>query len=103
MARYRRSLEDALRDMSGQARTNAGLTLSTPEMQELAGEYIAPEAIDATKLAPAYTADIDQRISDAAASIVTAERIAAGAVTANSIADFALTVKKFHSDRHHLY
>jgi hypothetical protein len=46
MARYRRSIEDALKDMSGQARTNAGLTLSVPELQELGSEYIAENAIE---------------------------------------------------------
>ena len=103
MARYRRTLEDALRDISGQARSTAALTLSTPEMQELSGEYISEQAIDETKIAEAFKADLTHRFEEAANSLVTADRIADGSITANTIADFAITVKKFKSDRHHLY
>lgn len=51
MARYRRTIEDALKEMSGQARATTGLTLSVPELQELGGEYIGPNAITADHLA----------------------------------------------------
>jgi hypothetical protein len=37
--------------MQGQSRSIAGLTLSIPELQELGGEYIGPNAITADHLA----------------------------------------------------
>jgi len=51
MARYRRTLEDTLKEMAGQARMTAGLTLSTPELQVIGTEYIAPEAITSDQIA----------------------------------------------------
>lgn len=59
MARYRRTIEDALKDMSGQARALSGLTLSVPELQELGQEYIGVDAIGTEQLIQdAVTADI---------------------------------------------
>jgi hypothetical protein len=73
--RYRRSLEDSLKDMAGSARAVTTLTLAVPELQELGQEYIGPGAIGT-----------DQLIQDA----VTADIIAAGAVSEASL-DEALT------------
>jgi hypothetical protein len=103
MARHRRTLEDLLADAAGQNRANAGLAYSTPAMTPIDGEMILPGAISQDNFSDELQADLAQRIDDAAASVVTAARLQDGAVTANTIADFAITVKKFHSDRHHLY
>lgn len=103
MARHRRTLEEQLADSFGQSRATAGLTYSTPAMTPIDGDLILPGAVGTTQLSEVFQADLSQRIDDAAASIVTASRIADGAVTANTIADFAIGVKKLRSDRHHLY
>jgi hypothetical protein len=57
--RYRRSLEDTLRDMAGNTRAITTDALGVPELQELNGEYLAENAVDTYQLAPsAVTADI---------------------------------------------
>lgn len=51
MPRYRRTLEDALKEMSGQSRTVAGLSLATPALDVLDTEYIKDGSITANQLA----------------------------------------------------
>jgi hypothetical protein len=72
-------------------------------MTPIDGDMILPGAITESSFSDDLQADLAQRIDDAAASIVTSARLQDGAVTANTIADFAITVKKLRSDRHHLY
>ena len=103
MARHRRTLEEQLADSFSQNRAAAGVTYSTPGMTALGPDMLMPGAVTAEKFSEELTADLNQRIDDAAASIVTAERLGEGVVQANNIADFAISVKKLRSDRHHLY
>lgn len=157
MPRYRRTIEDSLKEMAGSARALAGWTLSTPELQELGGEYLAENSVDTRQLLPGSVtneqiaigavtrdsfdnalntavddlvdgvaridAEVLPAITDAAASPVTDSRLvegsltkwpfqggtipagalAPGAIAGPEISDFALTVKKFKNDRHHLY
>lgn len=48
--RYRRSLEDTLKDIAGNARAITTHTLAVEELQELGQEYIAPDAIGTEQL-----------------------------------------------------
>lgn len=82
MARYRRTLEDSLKDIAGSARASSTVLLATPEMQELGQEYIAADSIGTEQLiANAVTADIladsavgrgsfDQELSDTVDDLV---------------------------------
>jgi hypothetical protein len=57
--RYRRSLEDSLKDMAGSARAITTHALSVEQLQELGQEYIGPGAIGTEQLIEnAVTADI---------------------------------------------
>jgi hypothetical protein len=71
MARYRRTIEDSLKEMSGQARATTGLTLSIPELQELGSEYIGPNAILAEHLAEGAVLleNLDQQLKDNLANL----------------------------------
>lgn len=103
MARFPKTLGEALNDQAASVRGSTTLVLSTPAMDPIDTPDIVPGAVGTDQLSTAFHADLTQRIDDAAASIVDSSRIAPGAVLESNIADFAITVKKLHSDRHHLY
>lgn len=127
MARHRRTLEEQLADAAGQSRATAGLSFTTPALAPITTEHLSEELSTNLDTMNADLALVDSKIedaiSDANAVPLTNERfdpnsltvwpfvngtvpagaLAPGAVGANDIADFSIAVRKFNSDRHHLY
>lgn len=130
MARFPRSLGDALAAQAEQARTARTETLGVEPLAPISVDHLTPELSTNIEIINADLGTVkeevglvDQKISDALAQPITSERftedsltiwpfvqglipngaIAPGAVGSSDLADFVLTARKFNDDRHRLY
>lgn len=127
MARFPRTLGDALAAQAEAARNTRTSVLSVDPLAPITQDHLGTELQQDLSELETQAATVDQRITDAIndnnAIPLTDERfdpnsltvwpfvngtvpqgaLAPGAVGANDIADFSIAVRKFNSDRHHLY
>ena len=127
MARFPRTLGDALAAQAESARSTRTSVFETPALAPISFDNLAPDLTDELGSLNDQVGTVDDRISqaidDANALPITSDRftedslsiwpfiqglvpsgaLAPGAVSSSDISDFAITVKKLKDDRHRLY